>query len=167
MGIASTIGSAPKPLDMLRMEHEFVRQLFMRFLSTDDIEVRQEIGPRLLAMLEMHSALEETIFYPAVRELAPSLIAQCMTDHAWTDQLLRELKATNFIDATCDHLMQQLHDAIMHHVDMEETHLFPVVREACPDLDAIGLEMQAFESMALDLQPRDAGERGGRGSRRH
>jgi iron-sulfur cluster repair protein YtfE (RIC family) len=43
-------------------------------------------------------------------------------------------------------MFQQLSDAIMRHVEKEEQQLFPKVQQANLDLNAIGLEMQAYDA---------------------
>jgi len=151
-------GSAGYPVDQptqaLRTDHQFVRTLFDRYLNTDNVDVKKQAGPQILMALEMHSRLEETVFYPRVRDTDPSLIGEFEDAHQQVDQMVAQLKTMDEGDPQCDALMQQLCDAVMRHVDTEEQQLFPKVEGAGLDMTALGLEMQAFEASIISGQAR-------------
>jgi hemerythrin superfamily protein len=138
-----------QPLEALKGDHDFVRQLFDRYLNAPDLNAKKEVGPRLLLLLEMHTSLEDAVFYPRVHEAAPTLVDQCEEDHQQAKQIIERLKGMDEGDSPADQLFRQLADAILKHIDTEEQQLFPKVRQAKLDLTAIGLEMQAFETSML------------------
>jgi hemerythrin superfamily protein len=140
------------PMQALEKDHDFVKQLFEAFLNTDDMQVRQQAGPRILMLLEMHSALEEATFYPVVQSLDEDLVDECEEQHAQADQLIRQLKSMEVSDPQYEDLLQQLCDAVLQHIDVEENQLFPAVRESNLDLEAMGLEMQAYEANMVATQ---------------
>lgn len=147
------------PLQALKADHDFVRKLFDRYLQTQDMKVKEEAGPRILQLLEMHTSLEESVFYPRVRSVDASLIDRCEDEHQQAKQMMAQLKGMNPGDQQCDQLFRQLADAIIRHVDSEEQQLFPKVQQAGLDLNAIGLEMQAFESNIVSTQARQSEQR--------
>ena len=49
-------------------------------------------------------------------------------------------------------LLQQLHDAVMAHIQEEESQLFPAVRDSSLDLRELALQMQAFEANMVSTQ---------------
>src|SRR5438105_3810061 len=53
--------------DMLRSDHEKVKELFNRFEKTMDQALKDSLAGDIVTELEIHAALEEEIFYPAVR----------------------------------------------------------------------------------------------------
>jgi hemerythrin superfamily protein len=57
-------------LSILQDDHKRVQKLFKQFEKADreDSEALREIVERACADLELHAALEEEIFYPALRE---------------------------------------------------------------------------------------------------
>ena len=134
------------PMQALEKDHDFVKQLFEAFLNTDDMQVRQQAGPRILKLLEMHSALEEATFNPEVHSLDEDLVDECEEQHAQADQLIRQLKSMEVSDPQYEDLLQQLCDAVLQHIDVEENQLFTAVRESNLDLEAMGLEMQAYDA---------------------
>lgn len=147
------------PLQALKADHDFVRKLFDRYLQTQDIKVKQEAGPRILQLLEMHTSLEESVFYPRVRGVDAPLIDHCEDEHQQAKQMMEQIKGMNPGDAQCDRMFRQLADAIIRHVDSEEQQLFPKVRQAGLDLSAIGLEMQAFEANMVSAQAKQSEQR--------
>lgn len=153
-----------QPMQALEKDHQFVRQLFDRYGNTQDRQVKQEAGRRILELLEMHSALEESTFYPAVSQADAALVEQCKNDHEQVDQMVQQLKGMDAGDPQCDRLFQQLRDDVLRHMQVEEQQLFPAIRQANLDLQAIGLQMQAFESNMAASRARDSAQRGAKRS---
>lgn len=134
-----------QPLEALRADHALARELFERYFQAQDRGERKGIGARILALLEMHTTLEESVFYPGVRKADPALVERCGHDHDEAKQLIERLALMNDGEEQADRMFHQLADAILTHVDLEEQQLFPKVEQAVIDLAAIGHEMQACE----------------------
>jgi hemerythrin superfamily protein len=149
-----------QPMEALKKDHEIVRQLFDRYLNTRDVEVKRQAAPQIFSLLELHTSLEEATFYPAVRQVDASLVDEGEEEHHEAKRMIEQLKGMQPGDPQCDQMMQQLCDAVMHHVQEEEQKLFPEVERANLDLSAIGLQMQMFESNAVAAQAK-ASERPG------
>ncbi|KIF80524.1 hemerythrin domain-containing protein [Noviherbaspirillum autotrophicum] len=149
-----------QPMQALEKDHEFVKQLFDRYCNTQDRKVKQEAGRRILELLEMHTALEEAAFYPAVSQANTALVEQCKNEHEQADQLIQQLKGMDDSDPQCDRIFQQLRDEVLQHVQVEEQQLFPAIRQANLDLQAIGLQMQAFESNMVASRASESAQRG-------
>lgn len=144
-----------QPMGALTADHHLVRQLFARYFQTLDVNEKKGIGPHILMLLEMHTSLEEGVFYPRVRDADPALVEQCLREHDEAGQLIGRLKIMDEGDPQTEHLFHQLADAIFQHIDTEEQQLFPKIRQANLDLGAIGHEMQIFEtSMIAARTPR-------------
>ena len=144
--------SLDDPTQALMHDHNYVRQLFQRYLTTQDDQVKQQAGPQICEALEMHTSLEEAVFYPRVQELDAALVEKCQDDHQQADELLVQLQELQPGEAAYDDLMQQLYDAIMAHIELEEQQLFPAVRNAALDLQDLALRMQAYESNLISTQ---------------
>ena len=144
--------SFDQPLQALRQQHEYVRKLFDRYLNTQDVEVKKQAGPEILQQLEMHTALEEAAFYPAVQKIDASLVDECEDEHQQAKQMISQLKGMQPGDAQCDQMYKELCDAIMHHVQVEEQQLFPKVEQSGIDLRSIGDQMQMFDANAVSQQ---------------
>jgi len=134
-----------QPLEALKTDHGFVRQLFEQYFQSQDASEKKGLGSHLLALLEMHTSLEERVFYPRVREVDSSLIDHCEQEHGEARQLIESLKLMEEGDPHTDDLYRRLADSVLKHVETEEQQLFPKVEQAGLDMSAIGQEMQAVE----------------------
>lgn len=146
-----------QPMDALKADHAFVRQLFDRYVQAKDATEKKDAGRHLLMLLEMHTALEEAVFYPRVRDADPTLVEQCEQDHDQAKQLMSRLRILDESDPQGGQLFRELADAIFRHFDMEEQRLFPKVLQANRDLSAIGNEMRDFGTRMMAARtPRPA-----------
>lgn len=134
------------PTQSLIQDHTYIKQLFQRYFSTQNIPVQQDTGEQICAALHLHTALEEAVFYPTVESLDPKLVAQCEQDHETADELVAQLQALEPEDSAYEAIMHQLHKDVIAHMAVEEDTLFPLVRKAAIDLHDLALRMQAYES---------------------
>lgn len=144
--------SLDDPTEALMHDHNYVRQLFQRYLTTQDEQVKQQAGPQICEALQMHTTLEEAVFYPRVQEIDAALVEKCQDDHQQADEILVQLQELQPGEAAYDDLMQQLHDAISAHIEIEEQELFPAVRNSSIDMQDLALRMQAYESNLISTQ---------------
>ncbi|HEY8609085.1 MAG TPA: hemerythrin domain-containing protein [Noviherbaspirillum sp.] len=149
-----------RPLEALKADHATVKQLFERFLNTQDMNVRQEAGPRVIELLEMHAALEETVFYPQVHDVDPSLVNHSEQEHQEARDLMQQLKGMDVGDPQYEQLMRQLSESVLHHVESEEQQLFPKVQQANLDMTALGVQMQAYEASMVSAAARASDQPG-------
>lgn len=140
---------ADKPLEALKADHHFIQKLFSQYFRTKMSEEKKELGPHILLLLEMHTALEEGVLYPRVQQAAPSLVYHCDMEHEHARNLIEKIKLMDESDPQTNALFHQLADVIFHHMELEEEQLFPLILQANLDLAAIGNEMQAFENSII------------------
>lgn len=150
------------PTRALMHDHSYVKELFQRYLGTQDAQVKQNAGPRICDALLQHTSLEEAVFYPTAREVDAALISQCEEDHQSAEALITQLQSMQPATAEYDVLLTQLRDAIYTHVELEEQQLFPAVRNSTLDLQDLGLRMQAYEASLTARKAREGtpGQRG-------
>ena len=55
-------------LELLKQDHQKVRQLFEQCQAAKDKKQQKQIFKEIKTELETHTRLEETIFYPAIEE---------------------------------------------------------------------------------------------------
>lgn len=154
------------PTRALMHDHNYVKELFQRYLGTQDLKVKQNAGPRICDALQTHTSLEEAVFYPSVKQVDAALVDKCGSDHQQAAQLIAQLQAMQPGETQYDRLMQQLRDAIYAHIELEEQQLFPAVRNSTLDLQDLALRMQAYESGMTASKARE-GEPGQRGEPLH
>jgi hemerythrin superfamily protein len=149
-----------QPIEALKQDHNFVKQLFDRYFKAQDLDTKKEVGPRILLLLEMHTSLEDAVFYPKVHDVDSALVDQCENEHEQAKQLIERLKGMDEGDAQSEQMFKQLADAILKHVNTEENQLFPKVQKANLDMTSIGLQMQAFEANMLGSRAQASGQQG-------
>ncbi|MCC2958701.1 hemerythrin domain-containing protein [Massilia sp. IC2-477] len=141
-----------RPTEALKRDHDMVRALSDRYLNGDSQEVKVQAGKQILQALHMHSRIEESVFYPAVRCIDEALVRGFERDHDKVDNLLATLDGMSLADAHSDALMRELISAVTAHIQEEENQLFPRIEGSGVDMTSVGLEMQSFEANMVHTQ---------------
>jgi len=102
-------------------------------------------------MLTVHAAIEEEIFYPAVRDALDDskLLDEAEVEHQAAKDLIEQIQDSDPSDPLYDARVNVLGEYVNHHVQEEEGELFPQVRDAELDLDSLGAEMSARQEELL------------------
>jgi hemerythrin superfamily protein len=140
------------PVQALLQDHELVRKLADSYLNSKDMAVKKQAATQLLQAIHMHSRLEESAFYPNVREVAPDIIGHFEHDHLKVDELLATLQGMAMDEARFEPMMREMLGSVLSHVREEENDFFPKLQQANIDMTPIGLEMQAFEANMVHMQ---------------
>jgi len=141
-----------RPVEALLRDHNMVRRLADAYLNGQSIEVKLEAAEKILLLLETHSRLEESVFYPAVRDIDASMVSHFEQEHQKADDLLQSLKNASVDDGQMDQMLRQLIEMTLHHMQEEETEFFPKLEQANMDMASVGLQMQAFEANLVHAQ---------------
>jgi hemerythrin superfamily protein len=126
-----------KATAMLKRQHRDVEKLFSMALKSDDAKTRRTAMQKIAQALEIHTALEENIFYPAVREIgtnkAEEMVGEAYEEHHVVKLVLAELPE---VDPDADNFeakMTVLQELIEHHVEEEEDEMFPLAEKKLGD----------------------------------
>jgi hemerythrin superfamily protein len=134
----------PSATQMIRQDHKKVEGLFKKFEQTKGAEAKRRLAENAMAELEVHAALEEQIFYPAVEkevEDASSMISEARDEHQTVKQLIAELKGMEEADDEFESQFSELMENVQHHVEEEENEMLPKVEESGLDLKSLGDQM--------------------------
>ncbi len=136
-------------VEILKQDHASVKGLFARFMETGEraFKSRQRLADELFAELELHTTLEEEIFYPAYKEAAreqgEEIVAESLEEHHVVDLLISELKALSPEDETFEPKMKVLCENVQHHIEEEEAEMLAKARRLLgPELESLGRKMQ-------------------------
>jgi hemerythrin superfamily protein len=121
-------------------------------LNSNDQQVKVQAGKQILQAVHIHSRLEESVFYPAVRCIDESLIKHFEQDHQKVDDLLATLDGMSLAEARSDALMRELITALMSHIQEEENDLFPRIEGSGVDMTPVGVQMASFEANMVHTQ---------------
>jgi len=123
-------------LDLLIADHNRAWGLFARFREAhenDDTPAMGKLADKIFEELEVHTAIEEQIFYPAVHDLSDELaevVDEGVQEHHVVDVLIAEARTLKPGDAEWVAKVTVLVENVEHHPEEEETELFPQVRSA-------------------------------------
>lgn len=141
-------GAAPATdaIELLLQDHEEVKAMFEKYeaLSDRSVASKRRLALEICLALTKHTAIEEEIFYPAVREASrdnEDLVDEAIVEHASAKELISQIIAMEPTEDLYDAKVKVLSEQVEHHVEEEETEMLPKAREAGLDLEALGQEM--------------------------
>ena len=125
-------------LELLTADHNRVRGLFTRFKAAEGENDAQaaELAAKIFEELEVHTRIEEEIFYPAITKLNDEiheLVTEGVEEHHVVDTLMAEVKMLGPSDEEWAAKIKVLIENVEHHAEEEEQEMFPVVRKAMND----------------------------------
>ena len=134
-GASSGRRDAKDALSLLTRDHREVDAMFRRFEATGPRahKERTDLVGRIIEALSVHAAIEETVFYPAVRaEVAAQndQVLEALEEHHVVKWTLSELEGLDPDDERFAAKVAVMIESVRHHVDEEEHELFPAVRAA-------------------------------------
>jgi hemerythrin superfamily protein len=161
--------------EMLMQDHDRVRTLFQQFKGgggigglvkrmTGNVTARERkvAVEKICHALEVHSRIEEEVFYPAVTELGDTeltrLVRESLREHAAVKNQVKALEAMRTDGHEIDGLVSGLEEAVEHHASDEERQMFPRLRDLMPEAerDALGRRLRALERSGAAGEPRAA-----------
>ncbi len=151
-------------VSMLKEDHRKVQELFKQFEEADNDDRKRQIARETLKELKVHTALEEELFYPAVRrEIGEEeKIDEAFEGHHVAKLLIAELSKMKPGDEHFDAKFKVLAESVKHHIEEEESEVIPEV-EGGLDSDGLGQKMAQRKEA---LEGRMNGMSGGRGSKK-
>jgi hemerythrin superfamily protein len=137
-----------KAPDLLKKQHREVKGLFKKMEKTEDARGRRQLMEQISQALQLHTRLEEEIFYPAVQGLetrkAEEMVAEAFEEHHVVDLLLNELPGVDPEDERFEAKMTVLSELVEHHIEEEEGEMFKLAqRLGDGELEALAEQMQA------------------------
>ena len=139
----------PDVTQLIEQEHRQVEALFDNFREAGDTDVLT----KLCDELDAHAAAEEEAFYPVVRDDVPSgkkLANEAKDEHGEARQLIGRIRRTSDPDHVVE-LVNELEQAVSHHVEEEEEEMLPLARQALGSvrLGAVGSAYESAKAKAL------------------
>lgn len=163
---------------LLMEDHKHVQELFKDFEKLDrtDEATLQEVVETAIMELQVHSMVEEELFYPAVRsqmndDEGEDLLNEAEVEHEAADELIAKLQELEPGDEMYAAYFTVLTEYVRHHIKEEEKELFPKVKKLKElDLEQLGRELatrkQEIEAeLESEQAEAEADEESGTGAR--
>lgn len=139
---------------LLSADHNRVRGLFTKFRTaheSDDVAEMADVAARILEELDVHTQIEEQVFYPAVRDADEELgeeVAEGLEEHHVVKVLASEIASLTPGAEDWTAKVTVIIELVEHHAGEEETTMFPKVKKVfdANALAALGQKMEAFKA---------------------
>src|SRR4051812_37179754 len=132
---------------MLKEDHEYVKKAFRAFEKMDheDHEAVHNLVSQVCEALEVHTTVEEELFYPAARKAIKDedLMNEAEVEHDSAKSLIRRLKRMKPDDPKYAATFTVLGEYVKHHVKEEESEIFPKARRRRMNLERLGNRLLA------------------------
>lgn len=140
-------------LELLRQDHETVAELFERFKENEEGD-NSQLFEEIRRELEIHTRVEETIFYPKMRDNGndelKQIVLEGIEEHRQVKRLLAEISDLADNSEKLNPKLKVLVEDVEHHVEEEESEMFPLV-EAQFDEDTLEELGAAIEAEKQEL----------------
>jgi hemerythrin-like domain-containing protein len=141
---------------LLKADHEHIKRLFRTYETAAEgtSQDKQVIAEQIFTELEVHSQIEEELFYPAVRaktdQEGQDRVAESLEDHQAVEALIEILRTLDPQDEEFAARFEELMDTAEAHIEDEEEELFPEAEERLSDeLERLGTRMQERKEVVL------------------
>ena len=134
-------------IELLKEDHDKVDKLFQKVKATPDGD-HKELFEQIKAELDVHTHIEETIFYPKLKEEGDDelkdIVLEGIEEHRQAKMFLKERAALADDSEKFDPKLKVLMEDIEHHVQEEEGEMFKMVKEQFDEftLQELGKEME-------------------------
>jgi len=139
-------------LEVLKQDHQKVKGLFQEVKQATDQTKRKDLFDQIDTELEIHAHIEESSFYPVIKEHEEfkKMVAEALDEHREAKTLLNELEELGVESPDFGAKLEELIDAVEHHVKEEESELFPQIREVFDEdeLEQLGQESESAKGSA-------------------
>lgn len=141
-------------LRLLTADHNRVRGLFSRFQAAEedkDSGTMMELAAKIIVELEVHTTIEEEIFYPEIKgadEELKDTVDEGVEEHHVAKTLIEEIKGLTPEDDAWAAKVKVLIESVEHHATEEEEEMFPEVRKT--------FDTAAREDLGARLEARKA-----------
>ena len=144
--------AAMDAITLLETDHREVEDLFERFEAADGDADKDVIAQKICLALKVHAQIEEELFYPRAREKTgdTDLVDEAVVEHMGAKTLIAQIESMKPGQPLYDAKVKVLSEQVRHHVEEEESELFPEVRETRIDLDALGAKLAARKAELLE-----------------
>lgn len=142
--------TANPAVSLLKADHDRIKELFDQFETARSRPARVKIVRTALAELKVHAALEEEIFYPAVRaKVGKAVMNEADEEHHVAKLLIAELDAMDGSESHFDAKFHVLAENVRHHIEEEEGEMLPKAKGVKLDFAALAEKMERRKEKLL------------------
>jgi hypothetical protein len=135
---------------LLKEDHDRVKALFDQFEQAKTRAAKRRVARHALTELKVHAAIEEELFYPAVRKpIGKEIMNEADEEHHVAKLLIAELDTMDGSETHFDAKFIVLAENVRHHIKEEEGEMLPKARGAKVDFESLAEKMQRRKERLL------------------
>jgi len=140
---------------LLKEDHVKVKKMLAALEGTTEraVKTRQEGLAELKRELRIHEAIEEEIFYPALKQHAEAkeIVLEAYEEHDVVDTIMGEIERTPVENERWAAKFKVMKENLEHHIEEEEGEMFKKARDVLDrgTLDELGRQMKERKDAGL------------------
>jgi hemerythrin superfamily protein len=140
-------------VSLLRADHRKVSDLFEQYESARSTTKKKALVAQICQELEVHTQIEEEIFYPAVKAALKDkeMVPEATVEHASVKDLIAQVKDREPDGEMFDAKVKVMSEFVKHHVKEEQTEMFPKAKGTRLDMVALGQRLAERKSELLAM----------------
>ena len=151
--------SAVNVIDLLKEDHRKVKGLFEKFKAANATS-RQSIADEALQDLEIHTKIEDSIVYPAIRDAIDEeeIMDEAKEEHHVVGLLIKELRKMKATAEGYHAKFTVMSELVEHHIEEEESEMLPQAEESL-DLEDLGKQVMEMKARLSSGRKRSSSSR--------
>jgi hemerythrin superfamily protein len=159
--IEAALGTRRRRMDamtLLREDHRKVKKLLAKIESTTErgVKTRQDLFTKVKQELVVHEAIEEEIFYPALKQhpKTQEIAMEAYEEHHVVDTVMAEIEGVAYDDETWGAKFKVMKENLEHHIEEEEGEMFKQAKQVFDEdeLAQLGEYMEARKEELMRQQ---------------
>jgi len=145
-------------MSLLKDDHRKVKKLLAELESTTErgVKTREELFTKVKQELVVHEAIEEEIFYPALKEhpKTKEIALEGYEEHHVVDTVMAEIEGVAYDDEKWGAKFSVMKENLEHHIEEEEGEMFKQARQVFDqdELTQLGESMKARKEDLMTQQ---------------
>lgn len=133
-------------IELIKSDHRKVESLFSEMEKAKDSKKMQKLFNQLYTELTLHAKVEELTLYPSMRNYDEThdMVEEAEEEHTEAKELLEEIKSMSPSDPDFKAKIEELKEAVQHHVEEEESEILPSVSDS--------MDEQEMKELAKEFQ---------------
>ena len=146
-------------MSLLKDDHRKVKKLLAELESTTErgVKTREELFTKVKQELVVHEAIEEEIFYPALKEhpKTKEIALEAYEEHHVVDTVMAEIEGVAYDDEKWGAKFTVMKENLEHHIEEEEGEMFKQARQVF-DQDELAQLGESMKARKEDLMRQQA-----------
>jgi Hemerythrin HHE cation binding domain len=145
-------------MSLLKEDHEMVKKILAELESTTErgVKTREELFTKVKQELVVHEAIEEEIFYPALKQhpKTKEIALEGYEEHHVVDTVMAEIEGVAYDDEKWGAKFKVMKENLEHHIEEEEGEMFKQAKQVFDEdeLAQLGKSMLARKEELIRQQ---------------